>query len=102
MTISSIIPSTEKGESDNLSSSLKARSDTVKKICQKNKELLWWDTAELKKKLRSHIWYFPNSLVYCPIAKVASSTWFLNFVKLLEVNYEKLAAGIETLKDFLG
>ena len=49
-----------------------------------------WDTANLQKKLRSHIWYFPHSLVYCPVAKVASSTWFLNFAKLLKINLEDL------------
>ena len=88
----SIIRSTEKSESDYLQSTLQVRSDNVRNTCEKNKELLWWDTAGLQKKLRSHIWYFPNSLVYCPIAKVASSTWFLNFAKLLKVNLEDLKA----------
>ena len=64
----------------------------MKFICEKNKNVLWWDTAAFQKKLRSHIWYFPNSLVYCPIAKVASSTWFLNFAKLTKVNLEDLQA----------
>ena len=84
--------STETSESDYLWSSLQARSETVMNICEKNKELLWWDTDALQNKLRSHIWYFPNSLVYCPIAKVASSTWFLNFAKLLKINLEGLQA----------
>ena len=43
-------------------------------------------------KLRNHIWDFTHELVYCPIAKVASTTWFFNFLKLVNINMQGLQA----------
>ena len=51
-------------------------------------------TFYYKNNLRNHIWDFSHGLVYCPIAKVASSTWFSNFVQLVNLDLE----GLEQLK----
>ena len=70
------------------------RSRRVRTICDKYQEILSWRQGDLHKNLRNHIWDFTHSLVYCPVAKVASSTWFLNFANMLRVN----RTGLQKLK----
>ena len=69
---------------------LEERFYNIKTICDQHQDALKWQKTVFERHLRNHVWDFPNQLVYCPIAKVASSTWFTNFVKLLNIDLEKL------------
>ena len=73
-----------------LKSNLLKRSKNIKSICEQNKVDLIWKQNEFRRDLRNHIWDFAHGLVYCPIAKVASTTWFINFLKLANINLQGL------------
>ena len=49
-----------------------------------------WPQKGLRRNLKNHVWDFSHRLSYCPIAKVASTTWFLNFLKILKINLQGL------------
>ena len=80
----------DKEEKSDFKSCIEERSNNIKTICDQNRDALKWQKKAFKRNLRNHVWDFSNQIVYCPIAKVASSTWFTNFVKLLNIDLEKL------------
>jgi len=56
------------------------RQARVAEVCERHKPSLVWDERRMEKSMRRHLWDVVNHLVYCPIAKVASTTWFSNFL----------------------
>ena len=85
-----------KSPSEKFKESLDKRSRNLKIACKKSKETLLWENRNFKKNLKSNLWDFKNSLVYCPVAKVASTTWYLNFLEILNINMESLRSLQET------
>ena len=84
--------SKEISQPTHLESDLKERSNNIKNVCEENKAELLWQPDNFQMKLRNHIWDFTHGLVYCPIAKVASTTWFFNFLKIVNINMQGLQA----------
>ena len=82
--------SKETSQQTHLESDLKERSNIIKDVCEENKAELLWQPHNFQMKLRNHIWDFTHGLVYCPIAKVASTNWFFNFLKLVNINTQGL------------
>ena len=85
-----------KSPSERFKESLEERSRNLKSACQKSKETLLWEDRNFKKNLKSNLWDFKDRLVYCPVAKVASTTWYLNFLEILNINMDSLRSLQET------
>ena len=83
------------GVGKSLEETLDGRGRTIKDVCQHNKNQLEWPERMFKRNLKNHVWDFTHGLVYCPIAKVASTTWFLNFFEILDINIQ----GLHSLKE---
>ena len=49
--------------------------------------------------MKMHIWDVVNHLVYCPIAKVASTTWFSNFLAWSKINRSSVPLVLNQLKE---
>lgn len=56
------------------------RQARMAEVCERHKTSLVWDEWRRERSMRRHLWDVVNHLVYCPIAKVASTTWFSNFL----------------------
>lgn len=56
------------------------RRRRIADVCERHNASLVWDDRRMLKSMRRHLWDVVNHLVYCPIAKVASTTWFSNFL----------------------
>ena len=56
------------------------RQTRLAEVCERHKASLVWDEWRRERSMRRHLWDVVNHLVYCPIAKVASTTWFSNFL----------------------
>ena len=56
------------------------RRRRIADVCERHNASLVWDDRRRLKSMRRHLWDVVNHLVYCPIAKVASTTWFSNFL----------------------
>ena len=57
-----------------------SRRRRIADVCERHNASLVWDDRRRLKSMRRHLWDIVNHLVYCPIAKVASTTWFSNFL----------------------
>ena len=69
---------------------LQERSRIIQAICEQNRPKLMWSQKSFRRNLKNHVWDFSHRLSYCPIAKVASTTWFLNFLDILNLNMQGL------------
>eukprot|EP00090_Calanus_glacialis_P004511 TRINITY_DN13371_c0_g2_i2.p1 TRINITY_DN13371_c0_g2~~TRINITY_DN13371_c0_g2_i2.p1 ORF type:complete len:436 (+),score=75.83 TRINITY_DN13371_c0_g2_i2:79-1386(+) len=69
---------------------LQERSRIIQAICEQNRPKLMWPQKSFRRNLKNHVWDFSHRLSYCPIAKVASTTWFLNFLDILNLNMQGL------------
>ena len=56
------------------------RQARMEKVCERHKTSLVWEEWRRERSMKRHLWDVVNHLVYCPIAKVASTTWFSNFL----------------------
>jgi len=56
------------------------RQARMAEVCERHKTSLVWEEWRRERSMRRHLWDVVNHLVYCPIAKVASTTWFSNFL----------------------
>ena len=72
----------------NLEYHLQERSRNIKDVCEHNKLELMWPQNEFRRNIKNHIWDFTRGLAYCPIAKVASTSWFLNFQAIMNINIQ--------------
>lgn len=54
-----------------------------------------WPQNGFRRNIKNHVWDFTHGLAYCPIAKVASTTWFLNFLEILNINIQ----GLESMQE---
>jgi len=69
---------------------LEERTRVLRKGCQHHNQQIKWQDARLRRSMKSHVWDFMHGLVYCPIAKVASTTWYWNFLEILDIQTELL------------
>jgi len=68
-------------------SDLKSRSDKKQTVCQAHAEVLSWDEDEVLQHMQSKdLWDSKLKVVYCPIAKVASTSWHLNFLQMAGID----------------
>ena len=51
-------------------------------VCAHNPALQWSDAALFHSLKSHHVWDQAHKIVFCPIAKVASSSWFVNFLNM--------------------
>jgi len=49
--------------------------------------------------MKRHIWDVVNHMVYCPIAKVASTTWFSNFLAWSKIERKSVPLVLKQLKE---
>ena len=77
-----VLSSTKNATKDaqTFSEKVERRQTRVAEVCKRHKPRLVWDERRMEKSMRRHLWDVVNHLVYCPIAKVASTTWFSNFL----------------------
>merc|ERR1712032_663601 len=94
-----VLSSTKNATKDaqTFSEKVERRQTRVAEVCKRHKPRLVWDERRMEKCMRSHLWDVVNHLVYCPLAKVASTTWFSNF---LAWSHIKRANAPHVLKQF--
>ena len=67
------------------------RRKTVSIICKENRQELHWSQTELKMHMKQkYIWDLSHHLVFCPVSKVASTSWVLNFLSLAGITKDDL------------
>ena len=81
---------------------LQERSRNIKDVCEHNKLKLMWPQNGFRINIKNHVWDFKHGLAYCPIAKVASTTWFLNFLEIMKINVQGLESMQESRTIVLG
>ena len=81
---------------------LQERSRNIKDVCEQNKLELMWPQNGFRSNIKNHVWDFTHGLAYCPIAKVASTTWFLNFLEIMNINIQGLESMQESRKNVSG
>ena len=70
---------------------LNDRKEVVDNVCKDHKgELSWLDEDRLRHMKHNDVWDVIHNIVFCPIAKVASTSWFLNFLQMSGVNLENI------------
>ena len=57
-------------------------SPSLGDVCANNPTLHWSDAALLHELKTHHVWDQTHKIVFCPIAKVASTSWFVNFLNM--------------------
>lgn len=70
----------KKTNAETFSEKVARRQTRLSEVCERHKASLVWDEWRRERSMRRHLWDVVNHLVYCPIAKVASTTWFSNFL----------------------
>ena len=79
---------------------MRQRRETVSRICDEAREELSWSQTELEAHMRQkYIWDLNHRLVFCPISKVASTSWILNFLAMAGVTEENLPAVLNERSD---
>ena len=81
--------------SESLEYQLEDRARNMKMVCQQHQDQLVWPESSFRRNIKNHIWDFTHGLAYCPIAKVASTTWFLNFLQILKIDVQ----GLESMQE---
>ena len=71
------------------------RAEHMKEVCRQHQDQLVWTQSSFRRNLKKHVWDFTHGLAYCPIAKVASTTWFLNFLQIMKIDIQ----GLESLQE---
>ena len=79
---------------------LSERSEVVQQVCKDHKgELSWLDDDRLRHMKHNDVWDVIHKVVFCPIAKVASTSWFLNFLQMSGVNLTNIDTVMDQLSD---
>ena len=69
------------------------RREAVSRICDQHREELSWRPEELETHMREkYIWDLSHRIVFCPISKVASTSWISNFLSMAGISQETLPA----------
>merc|ERR1711892_1254136 len=66
------------------------RAEHMEEVCRQHQDQLVWTQSSFRRNLKKHVWNFTHGLAYCPIAKVASTTWFLNFLQIMKIDIQRL------------
>ena len=79
---------------------MRERRETVSRICDGDREELSWSLAELESHMRQkYLWDLNHGIVFCPISKVASTSWVLNFLSMAGITEENLPAVLNERSD---
>ena len=54
-----------------------------------------WPQNVFRRNIKNHVWDFTHRLAYYLIAKVASTTWFINFQSIMNINIQ----GFESMQE---
>ena len=84
---------------ENFSERLASRQARIQEVCEKHYASLSWNDKRRERCMKMHIWDVVNHLVYCPIAKVASTTWFSNFLAWSKINRSSVPLVLDQLKE---
>ena len=76
-----------------------SRRRRIADVCERHNASLVWDDRRRLKSMRRHLWDIVNHLVYCPIAKVASTTWFSNFLAWSKIDRDSVPLRLNQLKE---
>jgi len=84
---------------ENFSERMASRQVRIREVCRRHNATLRWDEKRREGSMKRHIWDVVNHLVFCPIAKVASTTWFLNFLAWSKIERASVPLVVNQLKD---
>ena len=87
---------------ENFSERMASRQAKIREVCRRHNATLSWDEKRREGSMKRHIWDVVNHLVFCPIAKVASTTWFLNFLAWSKIERASVPLVVNQLKDARG
>jgi hypothetical protein len=76
-----------------------SRQARIREVCKRHNATLSWDEKRREGSMKRHIWDVVNHLVFCPIAKVASTTWFLNFLAWSKIERASVPLVLDQLKE---
>ena len=84
---------------ENFSERMASRQERIREVCRRHNATLSWDEKRREGSMKRHIWDVVNHLVFCPIAKVASTTWFLNFLAWSKIERTSVPLVLDQLKE---
>ena len=84
---------------ENFSERMASRQARIREVCRRHNASLSWDEKRREGSMKRHIWDVVNHLVFCPIAKVASTTWFLNFLAWSKIERTSVPLVLDQLKE---
>ena len=84
---------------ENFSERLALRQARIQEVCERHNASLSWSDKRRERCMKMHIWDVVNHLVYCPIAKVASTTWVSNFLAWSKINRSSVPLVLNQLKE---
>ena len=78
---------------------LKERSEKVDEVCSRNRDELNWSKDDLLQHYQQKdLWDVIHQIVFCPIAKVASTSWFMNFLKMSGIDQDNIDLVMEGIE----
>ena len=83
----------------NFSERMASRKARIQEVCERHNASLSWNEKKREGGMKRHIWDVVNHLVFCPIAKVASTTWFLNFLAWSKIERTSVPFVLNQLKE---
>jgi len=73
---------------------LKVRAKLLKHVCKENSKTLRWREKDLLTHMQNKdLWDMVKRIIYCPIAKVASTSWQLNFLEMVGIEKKMIRKG---------
>ena len=91
--------SEESAHARNFSVRMASRQARIQEVCKRHNTSLSWDEKARERRMKKHLWDVVNHLVYCPIAKVASTTWFSNFLAWSKIDRDSVPLRLNQLKE---
>ena len=86
-------------KTQNLSERTASRQARMHKVCKRHNASLSFDAKKIEGSVKRHVWDVVNHLIYCPIAKVASTTWFLNFLAWSNIDRKSVPTVLKQFKE---
>ena len=78
---------------------LKERSEKVDEVCSRDRDELNWSQDDLLQQYQhKDLWDVIHQIVFCPIAKVASTSWFMNFLKMSGIDQDNIDLVMEGIE----
>ena len=92
-------PSVNTSKVQNFSERMASRQARIQEVCKRHNASLSWDVKSLERSRKKHIWDVVNHLVFCPIAKVASTTWISNFLAWSKIDRTSVPLVLSQMKE---